>query len=182
YYTIDWEDSDQTPGSRHPSLIITHSVFTSLAFFGFLPTAITLRTLNHGWHRVAVFGFYASFILPCAASSVYRKLTPDMYAGSSHARHGYTIFLVALVLTGVNVFDAFCRLVLFLRSEKHYTFKGIVRDVFGHNHNHEDNPCVEYIGLMGMLLRRENRPGIPLFVSHSSSMVRQTCCFCLSRL
>ncbi|KAK6981557.1 hypothetical protein R3P38DRAFT_3460063 [Favolaschia claudopus] len=150
YYTIDWEDPEQTPGSRHPSLIITHSVFMSLAFFGFLPTAITLRTLNHAWRGVAVFGFYASFILACAASSVYRKLTPDMYAGSSHARYGYTVLLVALVLTGIDTFDAFCRLVLFLRSEKHYTFKGIVRALFGRDQNHEGQPLnVEYIGLMG---------------------------------
>ncbi|KAK7061601.1 hypothetical protein R3P38DRAFT_2830402 [Favolaschia claudopus] len=148
YYTIDWEDSDQVPGSRHPSLIITHSVFMSLAFFGFLPMAITLRSLNHAWRGIAVFSFYTSFILACAASSVYRKLTPDMYVGSSHARHGYNILLIALGLTAIDTFDAFRRLISFLRSGKHYTLKGIAPRLLGREEN-DKTSGPEYIGLMG---------------------------------
>jgi hypothetical protein len=93
YYTIDWDNLEQ-PESRHPGLIITHALFMSLAFFFFLPIGeaifllivsfadhfqgITMRSLKHSWHGVAVLGFYASFALACGASSVYRKLTPNM--------------------------------------------------------------------------------------------------------
>jgi hypothetical protein len=38
-----------------------------------------MRSVKHSLHGVAVVAFYGSFILACAASSVYRKLTPDMY-------------------------------------------------------------------------------------------------------
>jgi hypothetical protein len=38
-----------------------------------------MRSFKNAWHGVAVLSFYASFVVACAASSVYRKLTPDMY-------------------------------------------------------------------------------------------------------
>ncbi|KAK7036350.1 hypothetical protein R3P38DRAFT_3485352 [Favolaschia claudopus] len=141
YYTIDWEDPDQTPGSRHPGLIITHSIFMSLAFFGFLPTGeLTIHHAAYSQTRLA----------GSRRLRFLRLVYSRVYAGSSHARHGYTVFLVALVLTGIDAFNAFCRLVLFLRSEKHYTFKGIVRAVFGRDHNHQGKSLgAEYIGLMG---------------------------------
>ncbi|KAJ6516033.1 hypothetical protein C8R45DRAFT_228754 [Mycena sanguinolenta] len=143
YYTIDWEDPEQAD-ARHPGLIITHSVFMSLAFFVFLPMGITMRSLKNPWHGVAVLGFYASVIIACAASSVYRKLTPNMYEGSTHAPHGYRILVVALALTFIDTLDALRRLVSFLFSAKQYTCKGIARALLGR----EESSGPEYIGLM----------------------------------
>ncbi|KAJ7257504.1 hypothetical protein B0H12DRAFT_469764 [Mycena haematopus] len=126
YYTIDWEDSEQAE-ARHPGLIITHGVFMSLAFFVFLPMGITMRSLKHAWHGIAVFGFYVSFVLAVAASSVYRKFTPNMYPGSTHGSHGYSVFLIAVALTFVDTLGAMKRLVIFMRSDKHFTFRGIIQ-------------------------------------------------------
>ncbi|KAF7352907.1 putative membrane protein C3B8.06 [Mycena venus] len=146
YYTIDWDDPEQAE-ARHPALIITHAVFMGLAFFLFLPLGITMRSLKHAWHGVAVFGFYASVILACAASSVYRKLTPDMYLGEKHSQHGYAVLVVALALTLIDTLGALRRLVTFFCSAKHYTFKGIAQALLGHEDSVKRSGP-EYIGLI----------------------------------
>ncbi|KAF7373849.1 hypothetical protein MSAN_00596800 [Mycena sanguinolenta] len=147
YYTIDWKDSEHVE-ARHPGLIIIHAVFMCLAFFVFLPIGITMRSLRHAAHGVAVFGFYASFVLAIAASSVYRKLTPNMYPGSTHANLGYSVFLVALALTFIDTLGAFQRLVTFMRSEKHLTFKGTIHALLGRDGLKEESD-LEYIALVG---------------------------------
>ncbi|KAF8153570.1 hypothetical protein K438DRAFT_371426 [Mycena galopus ATCC 62051] len=160
YYTIDWEDPDQAD-ARHPGLIITHAVFMSLAFFVFLPMGITMRSLKHKFHGIAVFCFYASFILACAASSVYRKLTPDMYPGSTHATHGYRILAVALSLTLIDTLGALKSLFTFIRSAEHYTLKGIAHALL-RGEDADDASAPECIPLIGEEAdfaegRKENR-------------------------
>ncbi|KAF8190759.1 hypothetical protein K438DRAFT_2018596 [Mycena galopus ATCC 62051] len=119
YLTIDWEDSDQDE-TRHPGLIITHAVLMSLAFFVFLPMGITMRSLKHSLHSLAVSGFYASFVLACAVSSVYRKLTPDI------------TLVVALGLTFIDILGPIQRLtVTFIRSPDYFTLKGITCALLG---------------------------------------------------
>ncbi|KAF8211258.1 hypothetical protein K438DRAFT_30339 [Mycena galopus ATCC 62051] len=155
YYTIDWEDPEQAD-VRHPGLIITHGVFMSLAFFVFLPIGITLRSLKNAWHGVAVTGFYASIVIACAASSVYRKLTPDMYPGSIHGSHGYRILVVALALTFIDTLGALRRVVTFVLSAKRCTFKGIIQALLGREDSHKGSGP-EYIGLIA-----EEPESIPL--------------------
>ncbi|KAJ7368171.1 cytoplasmic protein [Mycena albidolilacea] len=147
YYTIDWEDPDQAD-ARHPGLIITHAIFMSLAFFIFLPMGIIMRSFKNAWHGVAVLSFYASFVVACAASSVYRKLTPDMYAGSTHANHGYRVLVVALALTFIDTLGALRRLIAFLRSANHYTLKGIAQALLGREDSDRASGP-EYVGLIG---------------------------------
>ncbi|KAJ6483096.1 hypothetical protein C8R45DRAFT_1215035 [Mycena sanguinolenta] len=147
YYTIDWEDSEHA-AVRHPGLIVTHVVFMCLAFFVFLPMGITMRSLKHACHGVAVLGFYVSFILAIAAASVYRKLTPNMYPGSTHASLGYGVFLVALALTFIDTLGAFQRLITFMRNEKHFTVKGIIYALLGRDSSGQDLD-LEYIALVG---------------------------------
>ncbi|KAJ7781386.1 hypothetical protein B0H16DRAFT_1498226 [Mycena metata] len=147
YYTIDWEDPEQA-SARHPGLIITHGIFMSLAFFVFLPMGMALRSVKHSLHGVAVFVFYASFFIACAASSVYRKLTPDMYPNASHARHGYSVLVVALVLTLVDTLGALHRIVTFARTAKHYTLKGFGKALLGGEDPDSKGSDAEYIGLI----------------------------------
>lgn len=45
YYTIDWDDTDGSE-TRHPSLIITHVIFMSLAFFVALPIGRSSNILS----------------------------------------------------------------------------------------------------------------------------------------
>ncbi|KAJ7276261.1 hypothetical protein B0H12DRAFT_11121 [Mycena haematopus] len=146
YYTIDWEDPEKAD-ARHPGLIITHGVFMSLAFFIFLPMGITMRSLKNPWHGVAILGFYASIVVACAASSVYRKLTPNMYPGSTHAGHGYRILVVALALTFIDTLGALRRVASFILSAKHFTVKGFVRALLGRE-DFDKASGPEYIGLM----------------------------------
>ncbi|KAJ7086751.1 cytoplasmic protein [Mycena epipterygia] len=153
YYTIDWEDPEQA-SARHPGLIIVHSIFMSLAFFIFLPIGIALRSVKHSLHGVAVLAFYASCVLACAASSVYRKLTPDMYPNASHARHGYSVLVVALALSFIDALGAIQRIVNVVRSEKHYTLKGFWKAVFGREDSDTKGP--ESIGLIGAELESES--------------------------
>ncbi|KAJ6629132.1 hypothetical protein B0H10DRAFT_1940012 [Mycena sp. CBHHK59/15] len=129
YYTIDWEDPQQA-SERHPGLIITHAILMCLAFFVFLPMGIAMRSVKHSLHGLAVISFYVSFFLACAASSVYRKLTPNMYPGASHARHGYFVVAVALALTLIDMLGV-----------------GFWRASFGEEESESNGP--EYIGLIG---------------------------------
>ncbi|KAJ7701443.1 cytoplasmic protein [Mycena rosella] len=148
YYTIDWEDPEQA-SARHPGLIITHAALMSLAFFVFLPMAIAMRSVKHALHGAAVFAFYVSCVLACAASSVYRKLTPDMYPNASHARHGYSVLGVALTLTFIDIFRADYRIVTFLRNTRHYTLKSFWKALFAREDSESDGTGPEYIGLVG---------------------------------
>lgn len=96
YYTIDWEDADPS-AHRYPGLIITHAVLMSLAFFVALPMGesieinglvactdtpalqgIAMRSVKHAWHGAVIVIFYGLCVLGCAASALYKKLTPDM--------------------------------------------------------------------------------------------------------
>ncbi|KAJ6539208.1 cytoplasmic protein [Mycena capillaripes] len=147
YYTIDWEDPEQA-SARYPSLIITHGVFMSLAFFVCLPTSIAMRSVKHSLHGVAVLAFYVSYILACAASSVYRKLTPDMYPNASHARHGYSVLVVALALTFIDTLGTIHRIFTFVRGAKHYTLKGFANALLGREDSAKEAEP-EYIGLIG---------------------------------
>ncbi|KAJ6582101.1 cytoplasmic protein [Mycena capillaripes] len=147
YYTIDWEDPDQG-SDRHPGLIITHAVFMFLAFFVFLPIGITMRSAEHPLHGVAVFAFYSSFVLACAASSVYRKLTPDMYPNASHARQGYYVLFIALAVTLIDTLGVICRIVRFVRSAKHYTLKGFAQALLDRQDS-DQRADSEYIRLIG---------------------------------
>ncbi|KAJ7095247.1 cytoplasmic protein [Mycena belliarum] len=148
YYTIDWEDPAHA-SERHPGFILTHALFMSLAFFIFLPMGIVMRSVKHAMHGVAVVAFYTSVALACAASSVYRKLTPDMYPNASHARHGYLVLLIALGLTVVDTFAAILRVVAFMRGAKHYTLKGLWNALVGRE-DAEAGSGPEYIGLVAV--------------------------------
>ncbi|KAJ7667858.1 hypothetical protein DFH06DRAFT_231503 [Mycena polygramma] len=146
YFTTDWEDPEQA-SNRHPSLIITHAIFMSLAFFVFLPIGIAMRSVKHSLHGVAVLGFYISYFLACAASSVYRKLSPDMYPNASHARHGYAVLVVALALTCIDTLAAIRRVVTFVREAKRYTLKGFGDALLGREDSDKESEP-EYIGLI----------------------------------
>ncbi|KAJ6599205.1 cytoplasmic protein [Mycena vulgaris] len=149
YYTIDWEDPEQA-SARHPGLIMTHAILMSLAFFIFLPMGIAMRSVKHSLHGVAVFAFYTSVVLACAASSVYKKLTPDMYPNASHSRHGYYVLVVALALTLIDTLGVVHRIVTFVRSAKQFTLKGLWSASLGREaDSRSDSTGPEYMGLMG---------------------------------
>ncbi|KAF7301386.1 hypothetical protein MIND_00703800 [Mycena indigotica] len=145
YYTIDWDDP-VAPG-RHPGWLITHILFMALAFFVCLPVGITLRSVKHHLHSLAVVAFYASFFIACAASSIYRKMTPDMYPGQSHSRHGYYLLFASLLLTTIDLLGTLRRLVDFLWTAKQCSIGGLVNAVLDRAPVDSENN-VEYIGLM----------------------------------
>ncbi|KAL1739809.1 hypothetical protein HDZ31DRAFT_77340, partial [Schizophyllum fasciatum] len=122
YYTIDWEDEGYE--NRHPGLMMSHIVFMSLAFFVAYPVGIIMRSVGHAWHGVVVLSFYGLTALGCASSMLYRKLTPNMYPGSSHTKHGYLVILLAMCLSVVDITNILRRIVASVRSGEKFTFKG----------------------------------------------------------
>ncbi|KAL0070890.1 hypothetical protein AAF712_002111 [Marasmius tenuissimus] len=122
YYTIDWEEPEHA-SERHPGLMIMHGLFMSLAFFVALPIGIAMRSVNHAWHGAVMVAFYVFSVLGCAASGVYRKLTPDMYEGNVHGKQGYLLLLLAASLTTVDLFNIFRRVYNFFRSGEKFQLR-----------------------------------------------------------
>lgn len=148
YYTIDWEGAGG--GARHPSLIVMHAIFMCLAFFIALPLGIALRSVKHAGRSFAIISFYVLSALGCVATALYRKLTPNMYAGAVHARHGYFLLLLALSLSTIDILSFFYRLFWFLRSDEIFTFKSfwtlvvLGKDIQGYRRTFG----AEYVGLV----------------------------------
>lgn len=117
YWSIDIENPDPTV-VRYPGLIALHVTFMILAFFVALPAGIALRSVKHHWHAFTIVVFYTLCGLGCATSALYRKLTPDMYQGSTHSSQGYLIILSSLVLSVVDIAAFFARLYAFPRSKR----------------------------------------------------------------
>ncbi|TFK43381.1 hypothetical protein BDQ12DRAFT_674879 [Crucibulum laeve] len=146
YYTIDW-DGHLSNDTRHPGLIISHAIFMSLAFFVALPLGIAMRSVNHPWHGVTVVAFYAFSALGCATSGLYTKLTPNMYAGSLHGKHGYFLLFLALLLSAVDIISAMRRIILFFNSGEPKSLRRFWRSVVLKREGEEQgNP--EYTGLI----------------------------------
>ncbi|KAG1832991.1 hypothetical protein EV424DRAFT_1469245 [Suillus variegatus] len=102
YWSIDIEDRDPSV-PRYPALMALHIIFMTLAFFVALPVGISMRALKHPWHGLVVVAFYSLCALGCASGTLYRKLTPDMYEGSTHASHGYLVLILSLCLSALDI-------------------------------------------------------------------------------
>ncbi|KAI6134850.1 hypothetical protein EV401DRAFT_1901427 [Pisolithus croceorrhizus] len=128
YWSIDIDTPDpDVPG--YPGFMALHVTFMMLAFFVALPAGIALRSLKHRWHAFTVVLFYSLCALGCAASALYRKLTPDMYDGSTHSSHGYVVICLTLVPSALDIVAFFTRLYAYLRGDDKFTFKSLWRTV-----------------------------------------------------
>ncbi|KAF4619388.1 hypothetical protein D9613_005520 [Agrocybe pediades] len=114
YYTLDWEDEGHE--SRHKGLMIFHGIFMCLAFFVSLPVGIALRSVNHAAHGLVTLSFYGFCAVGCAASGLYRKMTPNMYEGAVHRTQGYLVILLALSLSALDIIAALRRFIVFVRG------------------------------------------------------------------
>ncbi|KAF7776057.1 hypothetical protein Agabi119p4_4450 [Agaricus bisporus var. burnettii] len=117
YYTIDWEEPEHAT-ERHPGLIVSHALFMGLAFFIALPLGIVLRSSAHAARGIAMASFYGLSALGCAASSLYTKLTPNMYQGSVHGKQGYIILLLVVLSSAVDILAAIRRFISFVRDNE----------------------------------------------------------------
>ncbi|KAH7924051.1 hypothetical protein BV22DRAFT_1035642 [Leucogyrophana mollusca] len=145
YWSIDIEDRDPDV-SRYPGLMALHVVFMSLAFFVALPAGIAMRSMKHAWHGIVVLVYYGLCALGCAASALYRKLTPDMYEGSSHATHGYLVLFLSLCLSAVDIAAFIVRLYAFVRSDSKFALKSFWRTVVL-GRTDDSASKIEYAGL-----------------------------------
>ncbi|PPQ66760.1 hypothetical protein CVT24_008717 [Panaeolus cyanescens] len=143
YYTLDWEDEGHE--SQHGGFMILHGILMSAAFFVALPISIALRSVKHAAHGISMIAFYLLIILGCAASNLYRKLTPDMYDGAVHGSHSYWIILGAVSLSIVDILSATQRTIKFLRGSNR-TLKSFWTSVILRRDERQESP--EYSGLM----------------------------------
>ncbi|KIJ70236.1 hypothetical protein HYDPIDRAFT_77408 [Hydnomerulius pinastri MD-312] len=146
YWSIDIEDVDPDV-SRYPGLVALHVLLMSAAFFVALPAGIAMRSVKHALHGFIVVVFYSLCALGCAASALYRKLTPDMYEGSSHSTHGYFVLFVSLALSTVDIAAFFLRLYTFLRSGTKFSIKPFWQSVVLGREEVYGSPA-EYSGLV----------------------------------
>ncbi|KAG2146682.1 hypothetical protein DEU56DRAFT_785860 [Suillus clintonianus] len=145
YWSIDIEDRDPSV-PRYPALIALHVIFMILAFFVALPVGIAMRAVKHSWHGLVVVAFYILCALGCASSTLYKKLTPDMYEGSTHASHGYLVLILSLCLSAVDITRFFVRLYAFIRSRSKFALKPFWRNiVLGRNEVYD--VTAKYTGL-----------------------------------
>ncbi|KAF9247160.1 hypothetical protein BU15DRAFT_84706 [Melanogaster broomeanus] len=145
YWSIDFEDTDSDE-HRYPILMTLHVLFMSLAFFVALPAAIAMRSVKHALHPFTVMIFYALCALGCAASGLYRKLTPDMYEASTHSTHGYLVVFLSVLPSAVDIFSFSLRLYAFVRSGSRFAFKSFWRSVVLGQEDTHGSPS-EYSGL-----------------------------------
>lgn len=115
YWSIDI-DSYGPRETRHPGLMALHALMMTLAFFGALPAGIALRSVSHAWHGLSVLLFWTFIALGCGASTIYRKLTPDMYEGQMHCTYGYLVLALAFTLSAIDTFAVATRFFSYVRS------------------------------------------------------------------
>ncbi|KAG6887273.1 hypothetical protein C0992_013034, partial [Termitomyces sp. T32_za158] len=147
YYTIDFDGAGE--GTRYPGWMVAHIIFMSLAFFVALPIGIAMRSVKHAARGFAVFAFWALCALGCVSSSLYKKLTPNMYEGSVHTLQGYLTLLVAFSLSAIDVLAVLRRIFSFFRSRKLFTVKAFWQTAILGRKNDHDQYSVEYSGLVG---------------------------------
>ncbi|KAG2118889.1 uncharacterized protein F5147DRAFT_667289 [Suillus discolor] len=128
YWSIDIEHRDPSV-PRYPALMALHIIFMTLAFFVALPVGIAMRALKHSWHGLVVVAFYSLCALGCASGSLYRKLTPDMYEGSTHASHGYLVLILSLCLSALDIVRFLVRLYAFVKSRSNFSLKPFWQNV-----------------------------------------------------
>ncbi|KAI6152040.1 hypothetical protein BKA82DRAFT_4106382 [Pisolithus tinctorius] len=145
YWSIDIDSPDPNV-PRYPGLMALHVVFMMLAFFVVLPAGIALRSLKQRWHAFTVVLFYFLCAVACAASALYRKLTPDMYDGSTHSSHGYVVICLTLVPSVLDIAALFIRLYAYLRGDDRLAFKSFWHTVILGHESH-DLPS-DYTGLV----------------------------------
>lgn len=128
YWSIDIEDRDPSV-SRYPGLMALHVIFMTLAFFVALPVGIAMRAIKHSWHGLIVVAFYSLCALGCASSTLYTKLTSDMYEGSTHGSHGYLVLILSICLSAVDITRFLVRLYAFIKSRSKFVLKPFWQNV-----------------------------------------------------
>ncbi|KAI6003871.1 hypothetical protein EDD15DRAFT_2456938 [Pisolithus albus] len=124
YWSIDIDSPDPNV-PRYPGLMALHVTFMMIAFF----VELLCAPHKHRWHAFTVVLFYFLCALGCAASALYRKLTPDMYDGSTHSSHGYVVICLTLIPSALDIAAFFTRLYAYLRGDDKFTFKSLWRNV-----------------------------------------------------
>ncbi|KAG6855000.1 hypothetical protein C0991_005929 [Blastosporella zonata] len=146
YYTIDFEGAGE--GVRHPGLMMAHIIFMTLAFFVALPIAIAMRSVKHAGRVFAVLAFWGLCALGCAASGLYKKLTPNMYQGAVHTKHGYLTLVLALSLSAIDVLNLLRRIVMFLTNGDKFSIKAFWQSAILGRKVDRDPYAAEYTGLV----------------------------------
>ncbi|TDL29243.1 hypothetical protein BD410DRAFT_779582 [Rickenella mellea] len=114
YETHDFEDPDVE--SKFPGLMVFHAILMSSAFFLVLPVGIALRSVKHSWHGLSVAIFYVLVAFGVSTSALYSKLTPNLYEGSTHGKHGWSILFLAVALTVLDIIAIGNRSVAFITA------------------------------------------------------------------
>lgn len=114
YYAHDF----QLEGAEHKlgGLMVFHIVVMSLAFFVVLPLAIVLRSAKHKAHKVVNTVFLVMTTIGFFSGAAYKKLSPNLYEGSSHGAVGNVLLLLVNVIGIIDALPLIRRLYDFVRG------------------------------------------------------------------
>ncbi|TIA88535.1 hypothetical protein E3P99_02563 [Wallemia hederae] len=101
FYEHDYE----TQGSNSkPGWMIMHAIGMSISFGLLLPIALALKASKHSLYGIVNLLFLANISTSTAFSTIYKKLTPDLYTHSAHGKLGwFTLFFIS-ALSGYDSF------------------------------------------------------------------------------
>ncbi|TIA93216.1 hypothetical protein E3P81_01032 [Wallemia ichthyophaga] len=100
FYEYDYESDN----SSKPAWIIMHAIGMTFSFAILLPFALALKASHSSLYGLVNLLFLITISTSTAFSTIYKKLTPDLYSHSAHGKLGwFTLFLIA-ALSGYDSF------------------------------------------------------------------------------
>ncbi|CAG7846014.1 SubName: Full=Related to YTP1 {ECO:0000313/EMBL:CCA69256.1} [Serendipita indica DSM 11827] len=91
---------------RHGGLMMLHATALGISYLGLLPLVIALSAGRHRLATLARSTFWSLNLIGWAAGRAYRRLTPDLYHGSTHATSGAVLIWLSAMVAFADIFPA----------------------------------------------------------------------------
>ncbi|CAO1626588.1 unnamed protein product [Parajaminaea phylloscopi] len=106
---------DPLEPSRHKWLLILHVVSAVLSCFVLLPLALFMRAAESSLAPLATLVYVATLAGSLFVSTIYKAVTPKLYADNAHGRMGWVILWLSLLCLGGDLFRLVYQIVAALR-------------------------------------------------------------------
>lgn len=116
YWSHDFEAPEGQDFNNWRSLLILHVLGSVFASFILLPVAISMRSVRHSWQPAVTLIWFGILFFSSVTGSLYKKLTGNLYDGTTHGSMGYLILAFAGALAGVDALAFVYRAVAFFKG------------------------------------------------------------------
>ncbi|KAL8279428.1 hypothetical protein RQP46_008240 [Phenoliferia psychrophenolica] len=96
-------DIDTSEEGGYPSVLILHILFSSAAFFLFLPVALFLKAGGSKLCIISQAAFLATSLAGLVFGVTYKSLSGDLYPGSSHTWLGWITMVMVIALNAYDI-------------------------------------------------------------------------------